>query len=115
KQNYIIASDAGYGFVTDLKSITSKNRAGKAVLTVPKGGRVLSPVLVKDVATAKIIAITNEGRMLVFPVADLPVLTKGKGNKIISIPTTRLLEREEFVFSISAVTKEDSVVIYAGK
>jgi len=48
-------------------------------------------------------------------VRDLPVLNKGKGNKILQIPPKRLAAREEFVISVAVIGPADSLVVYAGK
>src|SRR5688572_5739305 len=74
---FLIASDAGYGFITKLDNLISKNRAGKAILSLPKGSKVLSPVAVNNLQTDEVIGITNEGRMLMFKIAELPELAKG--------------------------------------
>jgi len=111
----LMASDAGYGFLVQLKDLPSKNKAGKALLTLPKGARVLPPAPVSDPGSDRLVAITNEGRMLVFPVAELPALLRGKGNKIISIPSKRVLLREEFVVAIACVPQGGRLTAYSGK
>ena len=80
-QRLLLASDAGYGFVVTLEDLYAKPKAGKAVLSLPSGARVLPPVAVADPAQDRLAAITNTGHLLVFPVADLPELARGKGNK----------------------------------
>ncbi len=112
---FLMASDSGYGFVCRFGELHSKNRAGKAVLSLPKGAKVLKPRLVKDVATQQLAAVTNEGRLLVFPVAELPELARGKGNKIINIPTSRSASREEFVVGLAILDADAALTIHAGK
>jgi topoisomerase-4 subunit A len=112
---YLVASDAGYGFVTKLDNLVSKNRAGKAVLSLPKGGRVLSPVAIKNVQSDEIVGITNEGRMLMFKIAELPELAKGKGNKIIGIPPGRVAERQEYVVAYAVINATQVLVVHSGK
>ena len=112
---YLLASDAGYGFVAKFGDLQSKNRAGKAALSLPKGGRVLQPAPISQVEGAWVAAVSNEGRLLVFPLADLPQLARGKGNKIIGIPGARVQSREEFVVSVQVLSPTDSLVVYAGK
>jgi len=115
EQKYLLASDAGYGFVATLGDLVSRNKAGKAMLTLPKGARVLAPVRLVAPETERLVAISNEGRMLVFAVAELPELARGKGNKIIGIPGKRLETREEFVSMIAVVPVGGSLTAYAGK
>lgn len=114
-QLYLLASDAGYGFVAKLGELQSKNKAGKSVLSLPKAARVLQPSPVVDYEDCYVAAVSNEGRMLMFPLADLPQLGRGKGNKIISIPRARVQAREEFVVAVQVLTETDSLVIFAGK
>ena len=114
-RDVLLASDAGYGFVGKVGDLISKNKSGKAVLRAPKGGKVLAPRMVNDYKKDLIVAITNEGRMLMFPIAELPRLAKGKGNKIISIPTARVAERIEFVVALTVLTAKDTLTVHAGK
>ena len=112
---YLLASDAGYGFVARLGDLQTKNRAGKAAISLPKGGQVLEPAAIAAVKGSWVAAVSNEGRLLVFPLADLPQLARGKGNKIIGIPGARVQSREEFVVAVQVLTERDSLVIHAGK
>jgi topoisomerase-4 subunit A len=118
EQLFLLASDAGYGFVGKLGDLQSKNRAGKAALSLPKGGRVLQPAAIPGDGGAAgrwVAAVSNEGRLLVFPLADLPQMARGKGNKIIGIPPARVQNREEFVVAVQVMNEQQSLVIYAGK
>ncbi len=84
-QKLLMASDAGYGFVCTFNDLVARNRAGKALITLPDNAHVMPPLVIED-ESDMLLAITAAGRMLMFPVSDLPQLSKGKGNKIISIP-----------------------------
>ena len=99
-QLYLLASDAGYGFVAKLGELIAHKKAGKVVLSIPKGAQVLTPVPVTDTETDLVAAITNQGKMLVIPVSEIPMLAKGKGNKIIGIPSAKVASREEYVCAI---------------
>jgi topoisomerase-4 subunit A len=112
---YLMATDGGYGFITEFNDLVSKNKNGKALVTVPKGAQLIAPISVNDVATDRCMAISNEGRMLIFPLRDLPKLAKGKGNKIISIPSAKVQAREEFVKVLACVPDGASVTLHAGK
>jgi topoisomerase IV subunit A len=115
ESDVLIASDAGYGFVGKIGDLISKNKSGKNILNMPKGARVLPSVMVNDYDNDLIVAISNEGRMLTFPLNQLPKLAKGKGNKIISIPASRVSERVEFVAALIVLTAEQSLIVHAGK
>ncbi len=110
-----LASDAGYGFIAGLSDLYTKNRNGKAALTLPKAARPLPAQMVGNMETDLVVAISNEGRMLAFPIRDLPELSKGKGNKIINIPSARAKSREEFVAAISVLPAGCHLIIYSGK
>ena len=116
-QQTLIASDAGYGFLTTLGDMASKNKAGKSLLNVPTGTEVLPPQLLPDKALEelKIAAVSNEGRLLIFSLSELPQLSRGKGNKILDIPTRRAAGREEYVKALTILAAEDSLKITAGK
>ena len=114
-QLYLLASDAGYGFVARLGDLQTKNRAGKAAISLPKGSKVLQPAKIDTEEGAWVAAVSNEGRMLVFPLADLPQLARGKGNKIMGIPTARVRSREEYVVALQVLAERDTLVVSAGK
>ncbi len=114
-ERLLLATDAGYGFIAKIGDLNSKNRAGKTLLSVPEKAQVLPPVRIRDFEHDLLAAISNDGRLLVFPLSDLPELAKGKGNKIMAIPTTRLHAREEFMAFVTAVSPNQQLVIYAGK
>ena len=97
---YVIASDAGYGFVVKGEDLQAKNKAGKALLSLPNGARVVAPRPLNNREEDWLAAVTTEGRLLLFKVADLPQLGKGKGNKIIGIPGERVASREEYLLSL---------------
>ncbi len=111
----LIASDAGYGFVASFEDLVSRNKAGKALLSLPTAAKVMTPQVIKDPATDQVVAISNEGRMLVFPVAELPQLSKGKGNKILSIASARAASREEYLKILAVVPADSGVTLVAGK
>ena len=111
---YLLASDAGYGFVVQFGQLQAKNKAGKAVLTLPKGAQVLPPAVIAQGEEPLVVVATNEGRMLVFPLADLPEMARGKGNKLIGIPSARAAAREEFVAGLCVVTEGDTLQVTSG-
>jgi len=112
---YVIASDAGYGFVVKGEDLQAKNKAGKALLSLPNGAKVLAPRPVADREQNWLAAVTTEGRLLVFKISDLPQLGKGKGNKIIGIPGDRVASREEYVTDMAVLADGATLVLQAGK
>jgi topoisomerase IV subunit A len=111
----LLASDAGYGFVAKVSDLSSKTKNGKAALTLPQASQTLPPILVKDAARDLLAAVTNEGRLLVFAVADLPELARGKGNKIINIPGARAKAREEYLTALVTLDPDATLLVHAGR
>ena len=112
---FVVASDAGYGFVGSLEDMLTRSKAGKALLSVPKGGIAIQPVPIRDADNEYLAAFSNEGRLLVFPVSELPALARGKGVMIMSIKKQRVVERVEFMPFIQVFTEIDSLVVHSGK
>jgi len=115
EQLYLLASDSGYGFVARLGDMTTRNKSGKATLSVPKGADVLPPVPVRSLEKDWIIAATTQGYMLVIPLSELPQMVRGKGNRIINIPAAKLKSREETVAAIDCIQDGEKLTVYAGK
>ncbi|AYG46927.1 DNA topoisomerase IV subunit A [Pseudomonas sp. Leaf58] len=112
---YVVASDAGYGFVVKGEDLQAKNKAGKGLLSLPNGAKVMTPRPVANREEDWLAAVTTEGRLLVFKVSDLPQLGKGKGNKIIGVPGDRVASREEFVTDLAVIAEGATLVLQAGK
>ena len=113
-QKVLLASSAGYGFVATLGDLTSKNKAGKSCLNVPKEGVALKPVNLTDVDDQYVVAVTSQGRMLVFGMQEVPELTRGKGNKLINIPTPAFKSGEEVVVAVEIITTKTELLVHAG-
>jgi topoisomerase-4 subunit A len=113
----LLASSAGYGFVARLENLFSRTRSGKAVLRVPKGAEVLLPAPVPETEAEDVIvaAATSEGRLLVFPLAELPELARGKGNKIIGIPPARFKSGEERMIAVIAAAASAAIFVHCGQ
>ncbi|MDG2953225.1 DNA topoisomerase IV subunit A [Bisgaard Taxon 10/6] len=113
-QDLLMASDAGYGFICKFEDLIARNKAGKAVLTLPENAQVLPAKIIEN-STALLVALTRAGRMLIFPVRDLPSLSKGKGNKIIGIPAAEAKVRSDFVVNLLLISENASLVFHSGK
>lgn len=112
---FLLASDAGYGFITRLEDMQTKNKAGKSLVTVPKGTITLAPVSVSDIDNEFVAAFSNEGRLLIFPLKDLPVMARGKGVKILNIPSARAADRLEMMSHVLLFSEVDTIVVHSGK
>ena len=114
KQELLMASDAGYGFICKFEDLIARNKAGKALISLPENAKVLKPETLSESASL-LVSITSAGRMLIFPVRDLPALSKGKGNKIISIPAVNAKARSELLVKLFLISEQASLEFHSGK
>ncbi len=112
---YLLASDAGYGFMIKLKDMFVKSRNGKRVLSVPGGAGVLPPAIVMNPKADFIAAVSSIGRFLVMDINEFPLLLKGKGLKIMQIPPAKLKAREEYVSAVTTFSEGESLLLNSGK
>ena len=113
-ERVMLASSAGYGFITKLSDLHTKNKAGKALLTLPQGAKILSPALF-DGDEGLVAIVSKQGRLLIFPVSEVPELSRGKGNKLLQIPTKDLSSGDDEVLGFCVVNIDQTIRIYAGK
>lgn len=114
KQELLMASDAGYGFICKFEDLIARNKAGKALISLPENAKVLRPEKLSESASL-LVSLTSAGRMLIFPVRDLPALSKGKGNKIISIPAANAKARSELLVKLFLISEQASLEFHSGK
>ncbi len=112
---YLLATDAGYGFVAKLEDLIANKKAGKTVLKPTKGAKVLCPQPVTDLNKGLLAAVTTTGQMLVFKVKELPQMPKGKGNKILNVPTAKFTKGEEAVAGVAAFGADKHLVVHTSK
>ena len=111
----VLSSSAGYGFIAALGDMVTKNKAGKACLTVPAGGSALLPAPVAAGENPQVVAVTGQGRLLMFPMAELPELARGKGVKLINIPPAAFKAGEDHVVGVAVLAARDALKVYAGQ
>ncbi len=114
QQTLLMASDAGYGFICKFDDLIARNKAGKALISLPENAKVLAPLILSHPSTL-LVALTSVGRMLIFPVQDLPVLSKGKGNKIVSISAANAKDRSELLVKLLLISEQASLEFHSGK
>ena len=108
----LLASDAGYGFVATLGDLVSRNKAGKAILRVPAGGKAVVPAEVPADTECLIAAVSSIGRLLLFEMEELPELAKGKGNKLINIPGKKYTAGEEKMIAAAVVPEDGTLLVH---
>ena len=114
EEQFMISNSAGYGYISEFKNMVSSKKSGKAFMKLPKGAKVLKAFKVED--THKfIVAVSNIGRLLIFSLSELPILAKGKGNKIINIPKDKFESEEEYLAHIALLADTSSLRIESGK
>ena len=113
-QKYLLASDAGYGFVATLEDLVTRNKAGKAILRVPPGGKAVVPAPIPADTECLIAAVSSIGRLLMFEMDELPELAKGKGNKLINIPSKKYKTGEEKMIAAAVVPEDGDLQVYCG-
>ncbi|MEL0270797.1 MAG: DNA topoisomerase IV subunit A [Gammaproteobacteria bacterium] len=115
-QKIILASDFGYGFIASIEDLISKKKGGKSTIRLTEKSRVLPVTYLQETDEDEYIAVaTNAGRLLLFPISELPTLSKGKGNKLIQIPASELKSRSTYIASICTITPSQQLKVYAGK
>jgi topoisomerase-4 subunit A len=115
EQKYLLASDAGYGFIAKLEDLVTRNKAGKAILRVPSGGKAVVPAPVPKDTECLIAAVSSIGRLLMFEMDELPELAKGKGNKLINIPGKKYQSGDEKMVAMAVVPEDGDLQVYSGK
>ncbi|MDB4057193.1 DNA topoisomerase IV subunit A [Candidatus Thioglobus sp.] len=115
EQAVILSSDAGYGFVSTLGNLNSKTKSGKHLITLSKQARANRLAIVEDVDNHYVAVATNRARLLIFPISELPHLSKGKGNKLIQIANKDFIDREEFVIGVCAIKDNQKLRVQYGK
>ena len=111
---YLLASDAGYGFVAKLEDLVSRNKAGKSILRVPSGGKAVVPSPVPRDSECLIAAVSSIGRLLCFEMEDLPELARGKGNKLINIQSKKYKAGEEQLVAAAVVPEDGNLQVHTG-
>jgi topoisomerase IV subunit A len=111
---WLLATDAGYGFTARLRDLISDRRAGKTVLNVPENATVLVPAPVPS-ADSLVAVVSSEGKLLAFPVSEVPQMPRGKGNKLYDIPGKKARARSELMTAVAVVPPQASLVLWAGE
>lgn len=111
----LLANTAGYGFVTTLNNLLAKNKAGKAVFNLPAGAEILPPIWINDVETEQLAVAAGDGRLLVFTANEVPNLNKGKGVRLINIPSARFVAEQEWLHSVTLIPESSSLTLHAGR
>lgn len=111
----LASNNTGYGFICKFGDIVSKGKSGKAFINLPEYGKILSLQIINDLENSILVGVSNDGRMLNFSLKELPILTKGKGNKIIGINVAKAKKHEEFMVAVAIVERGETLKVHSGK
>ena len=114
EQKYLLASDAGYGFIATLSDLVSRHKAGKSILKVPAAGKAVVPAIVPLDSECLIAAVSSIGRLLLFEMEELPELAKGKGNKLINIPGPKYKSGDEVMVAAAVIPENGALQVHTG-
>jgi topoisomerase-4 subunit A len=112
---YLLATSTGYGFLTRLGELNTRSRAGKAVLVLAREAKAMTPRRIGQPETDRLALATTQGRLLVFSVNEIPVLTRGKGNKLIQLHATRSAPCQDSVVAMAVLSASNGLCVQAGK
>ncbi|MGB0846835.1 MAG: DNA topoisomerase IV subunit A [Thiolinea sp.] len=113
-EHYVMYSSYGYGFVCSLADMYSKVKAGKVLLNTGKA-QVMAPCKIHDLKTDRLALVSSSGHLLVLPLSELPVLSKGKGNKLLGMPPVQLKDGTEALVAAAVVPQGSTLLVHAGK
>ena len=113
-QPIVLSSDAGYGFISTLGNLQSKTKSGKHAITLSKNAKTMKVTKVDDLESDFLAVVTNRARLLIFPVSELPHLSKGKGNKLIQIKNDDFMAREEFLIGLCTIKNHQKLRVEYG-
>lgn len=115
EDTWVLVSSHGYGFLTRLEDVFSRQKTGKLVLNLPQGAQALPPQRVLNAQSDRLALLTSDGYLLLLAISELPAMAKGKGNKLIGIPPTRLKSGQEQVAALCVVPESATLIVHAGK
>ena len=107
QQELLAASSAGYGFKTQANALDTNAKAGKAFLSIPDQAQALPLMPIQQ--KSHVALLSSSGRVLIVDLQELPVLNKGKGNKLIQ------LQDNEIVVDMQLLNLSDVIHVVAGQ
>ncbi len=107
QQTIVLASSQGYGFVSSVGNLDTNAKAGKALVNLSEGSELM-PLIVIPPQADQLAVLSSSGRLLIFTLADLPVMGKGKGNKLMA------LDKTEHIQAMVAFNAQSVLAIEAG-
>jgi len=116
EEYFLLGSSFGYGFICKFEDMLSRAKAGKATVSLGKAGaEIICPSAITDLQTDKIATVSSEGYLLIINAKELPQLPRGKGNKIINVPSKRLKAGEESIIAMIVLAEGAKLIVQAGK
>ena len=110
---FIFTNTAGYGYISEFSNTISNKKTGKAFMKIPEGASLIKSQKLRE-DHQYIAAVSSIGKLLIFRLDELPILPKGKGNKIINIPTAKFKSKEERMLDIQLLAEDSNLVVHYG-
>ena len=110
---FIFTNTAGYGYISEFSNTISNKKTGKAFMKIPEGASLIKSQKLRE-DHQYIAAVSSIGKLLIFRLDELPILPKGKGNKIINIPTAKFKSKEEKMLDIQLLAEDSNLVVHYG-
>lgn len=112
---YLLATSKGYGFICTYDDLENRSKSGRAVVTMGENAVLLPPIRIHDADSDLIAVASLQGRLLIYKAAELPRLSKGKGNKLMAIPTARLEAGTDGVVAAAVLAPGQSLKVHCGR
>ncbi|MDQ5884777.1 MAG: topoisomerase subunit [Pseudomonadota bacterium] len=107
---YILVNSAGFGFCVPGKEAGTKNRNGKACMNLPDNSRLLSVLPAVSLENQYLALLNSAGRLLIIPLVDIPVLSKGKGNILMKCKSS-ISPEPLVVWSVVVLSEKDVLLL----
>ncbi len=113
--HYLVAGSNGYGFISKYSDFLTRQKAGKATVNLAEGAELLPPQKIEDIDSQFVIVVSDQGRFLVVPLTELPIMAKGKGNQLMGIPGAQFKAKKDALVGMLVISKEDTLEVEYGK
>ncbi|HUG97917.1 MAG TPA: DNA topoisomerase IV subunit A [Gammaproteobacteria bacterium] len=115
EDRWLLTASDGYGFIAPLAELASRNRSGKHVLKAGRKAAVLRPSPVPPDDGGLVAAVSDVGRLLCFPVAELPELARGRGNKLLGIDAKKFAAGGEAMVAAVVLPPDAALRVVCGQ
>jgi topoisomerase-4 subunit A len=112
---FLMTTSHGYGFLARFEDMLTRNKNGKALISISSGAKLMPASAIHELEIDLVVSITSDGYIGMLDAKSIPLLSKGKGNKILGIPPKRLKTGEEQVSYVACLSGKQTLIIHSGK